>query len=97
MNSKEIIDLVCQYMSVKPEDLLSPCRDRDLVDCRKMIALLLYERGDSTPLIARQLNRHPSTVWSSIKSAKDLIDTYPIMKRIYNRLTYHLAHANKTD
>lgn len=97
MNIEDTIKMIADYMSVCQEDLTSPHRDRHIVDCRKMIALILHEGGIGNPQIAKALNRDRTTVNHLIKSAKDLIDTYPVMKRIYNRLNYYLGNENQAD
>lgn len=97
MNIDDTIKVIAEYMSVCESDLLSPCRDRHVVDCRKMIALILHEGGIGYHTIAKALNRDHSTIRYNIRSAKDLIATYTTMKRIYNRLNYYLGNENQAD
>jgi hypothetical protein len=58
----EIIDTICETIDIKKKDLLSPNRDRALVDARRIaINLLVREESYTVSSAARGLNRHHAT------------------------------------
>lgn len=68
--SGDTIADVAAYFKVSPDDLTGPNRSSYLVDARRVVALIMRERGLSYPQIARFLRRDHSTIC-------DLVRTFP--------------------
>ena len=73
---KQIIEKVVRYYQVKPEDVLGPKRDKDIVVPRQIAMYLLRNQlGLSYPRIAQELGRrdHTTAMHSVSKIEKELI------------------------
>lgn len=86
MKVDEIIQLICAEFELSTEAVLSSKRDRDLVDCRKMISYILNEMGHNEYEIGSAINRHRTVVLYYLESMDFLIDVYGSIRKQSERI-----------
>jgi hypothetical protein len=72
---EELLSVVCDTLAVKRENVLSECRDRELVDARRLFVYIAFNNGDflfSSEELAKAINRSRSNVEVLIGGADDL-------------------------
>ncbi len=93
INVQDVIDEVCTYFSLTPEELCSASRSRQLVNARQIAMYLTRELTDmSLPRIGRAFgNRDHSTVMHATQKIAGLMTerrvTYDQVQELTNRIT----------
>ena len=69
---QHILDVVCEHLNVKPEDIKSKKRNEDIVIPRQIVMYLCSEYTDySSTKIGEFLNKDHSTVLHGVQKLKD--------------------------
>jgi chromosomal replication initiation ATPase DnaA len=83
MSPIEIAKFVANEMKIPFEKLMSPKRDRELVDCRRMISLILQEKSYPMSTICHVLKKDRKTIAHQLETIQSLMDVYPTMRKQY--------------
>lgn len=79
------IKRVCLEMNVSLKDFYSKRRFRHIVDCNKLISVLLKEEGIHEQIIASLLKKDRTTILYYFREADNLIKTNPDFRKAYLR------------
>ena len=79
------IKRVCFEMNVSLKDFYSKRRFRHIVDCYKLISVLLKEEGIHEQIIALLLKRNRTSILYYFREADNLIKTNPDFRKAYLR------------
>lgn len=96
MKPQVIAQRVAEEMGISFEQVIVPSRVTHLVECRRMIALILHERCVTVPVIAEILQRDRTTILHQLKVIRSFLNIYPEIKQQYESLN-RLIHETQTD
>ena len=99
---QDIIDVACQVLKVKREDVLSKSRNREIVECRHIaMSIIRMNSGMALIKIGAMFNRDHSTVLYGIDTFnelyefdKDFKSKVDMIKFITNNLNNHEPNRN---
>jgi chromosomal replication initiation ATPase DnaA len=83
LESSALMLRVCSHFSISVEELLSPLRDRKLVDARCIYASMRRDQGTLLLSIASEIHRNHSTVIALLQRFTDYINIYDDFKAHY--------------
>lgn len=64
---RSIIADVSRQTGIAPSSITGPCRSTAFVKARDLVCYVAHREGLSFPLIGRELNRDPSSVWTAAR------------------------------
>lgn len=75
MEKEEVINIVCQICDVRPGDIRSSNRTRDISDARKLIAYVLLNNGicPSVPEVAKIVGLKRNSMYVALSFFEDLL------------------------
>lgn len=92
MNLRHVVRAACLEYGVSMQAVLSPARDREIVDCRAAVFFTLIKLMDMPVAVAGALlNRHHSTAIHGYQSFMDLLHTNRIERKRYEIFLAKLA------
>lgn len=98
MSNIEIAILVASEMGLSYEAIITPNRVSKLVDCRRMIALILANRGVNSQEIGQVLSRDRTTILHHIDTMKSYLMIYQSYRNTYQSLMQKIeSHENQTQ
>jgi chromosomal replication initiator protein len=97
LNYEQVIDASCEFLNVTKQKLVSKNRQRSLVECRSMIASLLYQDMYNRLTLAdigKMLGKKDhSVVIYNIQQLDKLVEVYPEVREKYKKLHLHVYHT----
>lgn len=82
---EKTIKKVCFEMNVSLKEFYSKRRFRHIVDCYKLVSILLKEEGIHEQIIASLLKKNRTSILYYFKEADNLIKTNPDFRKAYLR------------
>jgi len=82
-SATDVLQKVCDYFSLKPEDMISKIKKRHLVNARMIFAKLMLEKGMKEKQIGELLKRDRTTVFHYKDLFSDLMFSEPETKKHY--------------
>lgn len=89
---QQILTPGSEYFGIKENILTGRWRNRDITGPRMMIILFMVYEGFKVSPIGLLFNRDHSSVSHSTKTMKDLIETEPHTKEIYDNMEIFIRH-----
>lgn len=86
MSPHVIAQNIADEMGVSMDQIKGASRKTHLVECRRMIALILNDKGFSVYVIAEVINRDRSTVVNQIEVVRSFLGIYRDVKKQYENL-----------
>jgi len=88
----QILDCVAENFELDIQKILGPSQKREICEARFFFCLISRNLTARTlESIGNHINRDHCTVLHGIRKANDLIDIYPEMKSLYNKIINEIS------
>ena len=91
------LDIVAEEMDITRDQIISDCKNEDVVDARHLLVMLMYEMGLYPTTIAQLVGCTSRNVNTIISGFRLRCDRRKLLRNSYERLKKQIGNISFTD